>query len=64
MIELPAEKANAIIVDHHKANLLYDNYKKGVKMNFPKDLKYAKTNEWVKVEGDIATIGISEYAQS
>ncbi len=33
-------------------------------MNFPKDLKYAKTDEWVKVEGDIATIGISDYAQS
>ena len=33
-------------------------------MNFPKDLKYAKTDEWVKVEGNIATIGISDYAQS
>lgn len=27
------------------------------------DLKYAKTHEWVKVEGEIATIGISDYAQ-
>ena len=57
MIELPAENANAIIFDH-------DHYKKGANMNFPKDLKYAKTDEWVKVEGDIATIGISDYAQS
>jgi len=64
VIKLPAEKANAVIVDHHKADLLYDHYKKGAKMNFPKDLKYAKTDEWVKVEGDIATIGISDYAQS
>jgi glycine cleavage system H protein len=32
-------------------------------MNFPNDLKYSKTHEWVKVEGDIATIGISDYAQ-
>ncbi|HAE85872.1 MAG TPA: glycine cleavage system protein GcvH [Anaerolineaceae bacterium] len=33
-------------------------------MNFPKELKYAKSDEWVKVEGEIATIGISDYAQS
>ncbi|MFZ3071485.1 MAG: glycine cleavage system protein GcvH [Anaerolineaceae bacterium] len=33
-------------------------------MIFPKDLKYTKTDEWVKVEGGIATIGISDYAQS
>ena len=29
----------------------------------PKDLKYAKTHEWVKVEGDTATIGITDFAQ-
>jgi glycine cleavage system H protein len=33
-------------------------------MNVPTDLKYAKTDEWVKVEGNIATVGISDYAQS
>lgn len=33
-------------------------------MNIPADLKYAKSDEWVKVEGNIATIGISDYAQS
>jgi glycine cleavage system H protein len=32
-------------------------------MNTPKGLKYAKTDEWVKLEGDEATIGISDYAQ-
>jgi len=32
-------------------------------MNTPKGLKYAKTDEWVKLEGDVATIGISDYAQ-
>ncbi len=32
-------------------------------MNFPKDLKYTDSNEWIKVEGDIATIGITDYAQ-
>ena len=32
-------------------------------MNIPKDLKYTKTDEWVKVDGEIATIGITDYAQ-
>lgn len=30
--------------------------------NFPDDLKYAETHEWVKVEGDIAIVGITEHA--
>lgn len=30
---------------------------------YPKDLKYDKEHEWVKVEGDIAVIGISDFAQ-
>jgi glycine cleavage system H protein len=29
----------------------------------PKDLKYAKTHEWVRVSGDVATIGITDHAQ-
>ena len=33
-------------------------------MNFPSNLKYTNDHEWVKVEGDIATIGITEFAQS
>jgi glycine cleavage system H protein len=33
-------------------------------MNIPAELKYTKDHEWVKLEGDIATIGISEFAQS
>lgn len=32
--------------------------------NVPSDLKFTKTHEWVKVEGDVATIGITDYAQS
>ena len=32
-------------------------------MNIPKDLKYTKEHEWVRTEGDIATVGITEYAQ-
>jgi glycine cleavage system H protein len=33
-------------------------------MNFPSDLKYTKDHEWVKVEANIATIGITDFAQS
>lgn len=33
-------------------------------MNFPEDLKYTKDHEWVKVEGDTITIGITDFAQS
>ncbi|MBI9047841.1 MAG: glycine cleavage system protein GcvH [Anaerolineaceae bacterium] len=32
-------------------------------MSVPSNYKFAKTDEWVKVEGNIATIGISDYAQ-
>ncbi|HHX41260.1 MAG TPA: glycine cleavage system protein GcvH [Armatimonadetes bacterium] len=32
-------------------------------MNLPPELKYAKSHEWVRVEGDLATIGITDYAQ-
>ena len=33
-------------------------------MNVPSELKYTKTHEWVRVEGDIATIGITDHAQA
>ena len=33
-------------------------------MNVPSELKYTKEHEWVKIEGNIATIGITEFAQS
>ena len=32
-------------------------------MNFPAELKYTKDHEWVRVEGNIATIGITDFAQ-
>jgi glycine cleavage system H protein len=32
-------------------------------MNFPDNLKYTKDHEWVRVEGNVATIGITEFAQ-
>jgi glycine cleavage system H protein len=33
-------------------------------MNIPAELKYTKDHEWVKIEGDVATVGITEFAQS
>ncbi|MDU8886640.1 glycine cleavage system protein GcvH [Yeosuana sp. MJ-SS3] len=32
-------------------------------MNIPSELKYTKDHEWVKIEGEIATIGITDFAQ-
>ncbi len=32
-------------------------------MNIPADLKYTKEHEWIKIDGDIAIIGITDYAQ-
>jgi glycine cleavage system H protein len=32
-------------------------------MNIPENLKYTKDHEWVKVDGDIATVGITDFAQ-
>ncbi|MDA0843934.1 MAG: glycine cleavage system protein GcvH [Bacteroidetes bacterium] len=33
-------------------------------MNFPENLKYTKDHEWVLIEGDMATVGITDFAQS
>jgi glycine cleavage system H protein len=33
-------------------------------MNIPTELKYTKDHEWVKIDGNIATVGITEFAQS
>ncbi|PTX93959.1 glycine cleavage system protein GcvH [Spartobacteria bacterium LR76] len=32
-------------------------------MNVPDDLKYAESHEWIRVEGDIGTVGITDHAQ-
>jgi len=32
-------------------------------MNFPVELKYTKDHEWVKIDGEIATIGVTDFAQ-
>ena len=33
-------------------------------MNFPSDVKYTKDHEWIRVEGEVAYVGITDYAQS
>lgn len=33
-------------------------------MNFPTDVKYTKDHEWIRVEGEVAHVGITDYAQS
>lgn len=32
-------------------------------MNFPTDVKYTKEHEWIRLEGDVAYVGITDYAQ-
>jgi glycine cleavage system H protein len=32
-------------------------------MNIPEDLKYTENDEWIRIDGDIGTIGITDYAQ-
>lgn len=32
-------------------------------MNFPEDLKYTKEHEWLRVEGNIGTVGVTDHAQ-
>jgi glycine cleavage system H protein len=33
-------------------------------MNFPSELKYTQEHEWIKIDGDIAVVGITDFAQS
>ena len=33
-------------------------------MNIPSELKYTKDHEWIKIDGDIATVGITDFAQN
>ena len=34
-----------------------------LEMNFPTDLKYTKDHEWIRMDGDVGTIGVTEHAQ-
>ena len=39
-------------------------YQTQIDMNIPADLKYTEDHEWIKVDGDIAIVGITDFAQS
>jgi len=41
----------------------HQSNKKYLQMNIPNQLKYTKDHEWVKIDGEIATIGITDFAQ-
>lgn len=32
-------------------------------MNFPQNLKYTKDHEWISIDGDVATVGVTDFAQ-
>lgn len=42
---------------------MQSNFKKQM-MNYPSNLKYTKDHEWVSLNGDIATVGITDFAQN
>ena len=44
-------------------NTFVTQLKKNI-MNIPSDLKYTKDHEWIKIEGDQITVGITDFAQS
>lgn len=52
-------KENTLIL---KQTITFVNLKLKI-MNFPANLKYTKDHEWVNIEGDIATVGITDFAQ-
>jgi len=43
--------------------MLMNEIRRDIELNIPKDLKYSEEHEWVKVEGNIARIGITDFAQ-
>lgn len=52
--------------DHYHSSLFPKKYLrllKDIYMTFPENLKYSKDHEWVRVEGNIAIIGVTEFAQ-
>lgn len=43
---------------------LYSSYSHKIVMNFPDNLKYTQEHEWIRVEGDVAIVGITAFAQN
>lgn len=55
---------NGYLKNNHSQRLFYTFAFKLIRMNIPGNLKYTKDHEWISVEGDIATVGITDFAQS
>lgn len=51
------------MIEHIKTKKLTNQQSKQIIMNSPKELKYTKDHEWVRVEGDVVTVGITDFAQ-
>jgi glycine cleavage system H protein len=49
----------SIIVERSKGGRIMSDI---TGLEFPEDLKYTKTHEWAKIDGDVATIGITQFA--
>lgn len=43
---------------------MYFWQQKAIIMNIPQSLKYTEDHEWIKIDGDIATVGITDFAQN
>ena len=67
MFQIPFQRpilTQVLLLDFNLDNLFFVNLLKKIKiMNVPKNLKYTNDHEWVNVDGDIATIGITDFAQ-
>jgi glycine cleavage system H protein len=55
-------RKTSFTVDFSAVLVIFAAQKKIV-MTFPEDLYYTKDHEWIRVEGDIATVGITDFAQ-
>lgn len=54
-----------IIFDSNENSIIFEkNYLKRKIMNVLDNLKYSEDHEWLRIEGDIATVGVTDYAQS
>jgi glycine cleavage system H protein len=52
---------NDLVAVNHRKNFTFVLNK--ISMNVPGNLKYTKDHEWVRVEGDVAIVGITDFAQ-
>ena len=53
-----------MVVVRKRAAESENNGTREVAMNIPSELKYSQSHEWVRIDGDTATIGITDFAQS